>query len=115
MRYNDKEDVREGALAERDLGATANAMAASAKNVVGDDTVHFNRMFITSVVARTATTPAPFVEIDQPVIPTLEQYRTAPKIVKARQQHKRVARVRTPWHKLLYGWVALPLRLVKKK
>src|SRR4030095_12744845 len=79
MRYNDKEDVREGALAERVLGATANAMAASAKNVVGDDTVHFNRMFITSVVARSATTPAPFVEIDQPVIPTLEQYRTGPK------------------------------------
>ena len=66
-------------------------------------------------VARTATTPAPFVEKDQPVIPTLEQYRTAPKIVKARQRDKRVGRVPTLWHKLLYGWVAQRARPVKKK
>jgi len=39
-------------------------------------------------VARSARNPAPFGEIDQPVIPPLEQYRTAPKIVKARQPHK---------------------------
>jgi hypothetical protein len=66
-------------------------------------------------VARIATTSAPFVEIDQTVIPTFEQYRTAPKIVEARQRHKRVARVRTPWHKLLYGWVAQRVGLVKTK
>ncbi len=75
---------------------------------------------VTSFVAKLAPpaadlNPAPFVEIDQTVIPTLEQYRTVPKIVKARQRQKRVVRVRTPWHKLLYGWVAKHVRLVKKR
>jgi microsomal epoxide hydrolase len=61
-------------------------------------------------VARTATTPPPLVEIGQPVIPTaviptLAQYRTAAKIVKARHRYKRVARVRTFWDKLRYGWI----------
>jgi TolB-like protein len=41
-------------------------------------------------VGRTATTAAPFVETDQTVSPSVEQYRTAPKIVKARHWHKRV-------------------------
>ena len=66
-------------------------------------------------VARTATTPPPLVEIDQPVIPTLEQYRTAPKIVKARHRHKRVARVRTFWDKLRYGWIGEHPQDVKKR
>jgi non-heme chloroperoxidase len=67
-------------------------------------------------VARTATTPAPFAEIDQPVIlSTLEQYRTAPEILKARQRHIRVTRVPTLWHKLLYGWAAQRVRPVKRK
>jgi serine/threonine protein kinase len=66
-------------------------------------------------VGRTAITPAPFVEIDQTVIPTIEQYRTAPKIVKARNRQKRVVRVRTLWDKLLYGWVAKRRDFVKKK
>jgi non-heme chloroperoxidase len=66
-------------------------------------------------VARPATTPTPFVEIDQSVIPTLEQYRMAPEIVKARPRHKRAARVPTLWHKLVYGWVAKDVRPVNKK
>jgi TolB-like protein len=53
-------------------------------------------------VGRSATTAAPFVETGQTVVPAIEQYRTAPKIVKARQWHKQVVRVRTLWHKLLY-------------
>jgi serine/threonine protein kinase len=56
-------------------------------------------------VGRIATTAAPFVETDQTVSPPFEQYRTAPKIVKARHWHKRVVRGRTLWHKLRYGWV----------
>jgi TolB-like protein len=51
-------------------------------------------------VGRSATTAVPFVETGQTA--AIEQYRTAPKIVKARQWHKRVVRVRTLWHKLLY-------------
>jgi serine/threonine protein kinase len=82
MRYSGKEDAPEG-LAERDLGAAA----ASAENVVGDDTVHFTPMFITSVVARTATTPAPFVEIDQNVIPTMKRYRASPQTAQVRSQY----------------------------
>jgi non-heme chloroperoxidase len=66
-------------------------------------------------VARTATTPPPLVEIDQPMIPTLEQYRTAPKIAKARHRHKRVARVRTFWDKLRYGWIGEHPQDVKKR
>ena len=60
--------------------------------------------------------PAPFVEIDQPVTPTfVEQYRAAPKIVKPRQQHKRVARVRSFWDKLRYGWIVENPPYVKKR
>jgi serine/threonine protein kinase len=66
-------------------------------------------------VGWTATTPAPFVEINKTVISTIDQYRTAPKIVNARHRHKRAARVRTLWHKLLYGWVAKDRDFVKKK
>jgi serine/threonine protein kinase len=115
MRYNDKEDVREGALAERDLGATANAMAASAKNVVSDDTVHFTPMFITSVVARSATTPAPFVEIDQKEIPTIKQYRASPQIARVRSRYKRVICKRTLWDKLRHGWVSKHPHHLRKK
>jgi len=64
-------------------------------------------------VARTATTPAPLV--DKPVIPTLDHYRTPPKIVKAWQRHKRVGRVRTFWDKLRYGWIVEHPQNVKKK
>ena len=110
MRYSDKEDVREDALAERDPGA-----AASAKNVVGDGTVHFNRMFIKSVVARTATTPAPFVEIDQKVIPTIEQYRASPQIARVRSRYKRVIYKRTLWDKLRHGWASKHPYHLKKK
>jgi serine/threonine protein kinase len=66
-------------------------------------------------LGRTATTPAPFVEIDQTVISTIEQYRTAPQIAKVRQRHKRVVRMQTLWHKLLYGWVNRHRDFVKKK
>ena len=60
--------------------------------------------------------PAPFVEIDQPVTPSLvEQYRTAPKIVKPRQRHTRVARVRSFWDKLRYGWIVEKPPYVKKR
>jgi hypothetical protein len=111
MRYSDKEDVPEGALAERDLGAAA----ASAENVVGDDTVHFTPMFITSVVARTATTPAPFVEIDQNVIPTMKRYRASPQTAQVRSQYKRINRKRTLWDKLRYGWASKHPYPVKKK
>ena len=68
-------------------------------------------------VARTATTPAPFVEIDQTVIPTLEQYRTAAQIPKVRHRHIQVVRVptreRTLWDKLLYGWDTTPAPFVE--
>src|SRR6266487_686260 len=110
MRYSDKEDVREDALAERDPGA-----AASAENVFGDDTVHFNQIFIDSVVARTATTPAPFVEMDQKVIPTMKRYRASPQIAQERSQYKRINRKRTLWDKLRYGWASKHPYHVKKK
>jgi serine/threonine protein kinase len=107
MRYNDKEDVPEGAVAERDLGAAA----ASAENVFDDD----NQIFIDSVVARTATTPAPFVEIDQNVIPTMKRYRASPQTAQVRSQYRRINRKRTLWHKLRYGWASKHPYHVKKK
>jgi serine/threonine protein kinase len=110
MRYSDKEDVPEG-LAERD----PRAAAASAENVFGDDTVHFTPMFITSVVARTATTPAPFVEIDQNVIPTMKRYRASPQTAQVRSQYKRINRKRTLWDKLRHGWASKHPYHVKKK
>jgi serine/threonine protein kinase len=110
MRYSDKEDVPEG-LAERD----PRAAAASAENVFGDDTVHFNQIFIDSVVARTATTPAPFVEIDQNVIPTMKRYRASPQTAQVRSQYKRINRKRTLWDKLRYGWASKHPYPVKKK
>jgi hypothetical protein len=110
MRYSDKEDGREGALAERDPGA-----AASDENVFGGDTVHFNQIFIDSVVARTATTPAPFVEMDQKVIPTMKRYHASPQIAQERSQYKRINRKRTLWDKLRYGWASKHPYHVKKK
>src|SRR4029453_17533509 len=108
MRYNDKEDVPEGAVAERDLGAAA----ASAENVFDDD----NQIFIDSVFARTAATPAPFVEIDQNVIPTMKRYRASPQTAQVRSQYKRINRKRTLWDKLRYGWASKhPYHLKKKK
>jgi serine/threonine protein kinase len=110
MRYSGKEDVPEG-LAERD----PRAAAASAENVFGDDTVHFNQIFIDSVVARTATTPAPFVEIDQNVIPTMKRYRASPQTAQVRSQYKRINRKRTLWNKLRYGWASKHPYHLKKK
>jgi serine/threonine protein kinase len=76
-------------------------------------------------VARTAATPAPFVETDETVVPTFEQYRTARQMAKVRDWHitirareskgKRVLRLRTLWNKLRYGWLAERPGLVKKK
>jgi len=109
MQYSDKEDVPEG-LAERDPRA-----AASAENVFGDDTVHLNQIFIDSVVTRTATTPAPFVEIDQNVIPTMKRYRASPQTGQVRSQYKRINRKRTLWNKLRYGWASKHPYHVKKK
>jgi serine/threonine protein kinase len=109
MRYSGKEDVLEG-LAERDPRA-----AASDENVFGGDTVHFNQIFIDSVVARTATTPAPFVEMDQKVIPTMKRYRASPQIAQERSQYKRINRKRTLWDKLRYGWASKHPYHVKKK
>jgi serine/threonine protein kinase len=110
MRYSGKEDVPEG-LAERD----PRAAAASAENVFGDDTVHFNQIFIDSVVARTAATPAPFVEIDQNVIPTMKRYRASPQTAQVRSQYKRINRKRTLWDKLRYGWASKRPYHLKKK
>jgi serine/threonine protein kinase len=110
MRYSGKEDVPEG-LAERD----PRAAAASAENVFGDDTVHFNQIFIDSVVARTATTHAPFVEIDQNVIPTMKRYRASPQTAQVRSQYKRINRKRTLWDKLRYGWASKHPYHLKKK
>jgi hypothetical protein len=117
--------AQQQAQAKQISGARFEKVEDAAHAVFLDQPDHFNELVTSFVaklapnadlkVARTATTPAPFVEIDQPVIPTFEQYRTAPKIVEARQRHKRVARVRTPWHKLLYGWVAQRVGLVKTK
>ena len=115
MRYSGKEDVREGALTKRDLGTAADAMAASAEYVFGDDTAPFNRMFLNGVVARAATTPAPLVEIDQKVIPAIEQDRASPQIAKVRHRHKRVTYKRSLWDKLRYGWVSEHPYRVKKK
>ncbi len=115
LRYSGKEDVRDAALPERNPGAAANAMAASAENVFGDDTVHFNQIFINSVVARTATTPAPFLEIDQKVIPTIKQSRASPRIAKVGHRYKRVIYKRTLWNKLRYGWASKHRSDVKKK
>jgi serine/threonine protein kinase len=109
MRYSDKEDVPEG-LAERDPRAVA-----SAENVFGDDTVHLNQIFIDSVVVRTATTPAPFVEIDQNVIPTMKRYRASPQTAQVRSQYKRINHKRTLWDKLRYGWASKHPYHVKKK
>ena len=106
MRYSEKE----GAVAERDPGA-----AASDENVFGDDTVHFNQIFIDSVVPRTATTPAPFVEIDQNLIPTMKRYRASPQIAQVRSRYKRFNRKRTLWDKLRYGWASKHPYHVKKK
>ena len=89
--------------------------AASDENVFGDDTVHFNQIFIDSVVPRTATTPAPFVEIDQNVIPTMKRYRASPQTAQVRSQYKRINRKRTLWHKLRYGWASKHPYHVKKK
>ena len=115
MQYSGKEDVREGPLPERDLGAAPNAMAASAENVFADDTVHFNPMFIKRVVARTAATHAPFVEIDQKVIPTIEQCRASPQIAGKRNRHKHLIYKRNLWDKLRYGWVSEHPYHLKKK
>jgi serine/threonine protein kinase len=109
MRYSGKEDVPEG-LAERDSRA-----AASDENVFGGDTVHFNQVFIDSVVARTATTSAPFVEIDQNVIPTMKRYRASPQTAQVRSRYKRINQKRTLWHKLRYGWASKHPYHVKKK
>jgi hypothetical protein len=72
-------------------------------------------MFITSVVARTATTPAPFVEIDQKEIPTIKQDRASPQIAQVRSWYKRIDRKRTLWDKLRHGWASKHPYHVKKK
>ena len=119
--------ARSGALAEQQAQADQISHAQfekidAAHAVFLDQPDRFNEL-VTSFVAKLAPTvadpnptPAPFVEIDQPVIPTfVEQYRTASKIIKPRQQHKRVARVRTFWDKLRYGWIVENPRHVKKR
>ena len=87
-----------------------------------DQPDRFNELVMTFVVKLAPPVsdprpgPAPFVEIDQPVIPNLvEQYRTAPKNKKPRQDHKRVARARTFWDKLRYGWIVENPRSMKKR
>ena len=67
-------------------------------------------------VARTATIPAPFAEIEPTKVSTGEQYRSAAQIAKVRHRHNRVARApareRTLWDKFLYGWDRTPAPLV---
>jgi len=117
--------AQQQAQAKQISGARFEKVEDAAHAVFLDQPDRFNEL-VTSFVAkpapnadlkvgRTAATPAPFVEIDQPVIPTLEKYRTAPKIVKTPQRHKRGGRVPSLWHKLLYGWVVQRVRPVKKK
>jgi microsomal epoxide hydrolase len=117
--------AQQQAQAKQISGARFEKVEGAAHAVFLDQPDRFNELVTSFVaklapnadlkVARTATTPAPFVETDQPVIPTLEQYRTAPKIVIALQRHKRVTTVPTLWHKLLYGWVAQGVPVLKKK
>jgi hypothetical protein len=118
--------AQQQAQAKQISGARFEKVEDAAHAVFLDQPDHFNELVTSFVaklapnadlkVARTATTPAPFVEIDQPVIPTLvEQYRTAPKIVEPRQRHERVARVRTFWDKLRYGWIVEYPQYVKKR
>ena len=115
--------AQQQAQAKQISGARFEKVEDAAHAVFLDQPDRFNEL-VTSFVAKlppngdvqvagTVTTPPPFV--DKPVILTLDQYRTAPKIVKTRLGHKRVARVPTPWHKLVYGWVAEHVGLVKKK
>lgn len=86
-----------------------------------DQPDRFNEL-VTSFVAKLPPptsdlrpTATPFVEIDQPVLPTVvEKYRGEPKIVKPGQQQKRVVRVRTFWDKLRYGWIVSEKKSVKK-
>ena len=87
-----------------------------------DQPDRFNELVMTFVVKLAPPAsdphpgPPPFVEIDRPVIPNLvEQYRTAPKNKKPRQDHKRVARARTFWDKLRYGWIVENPRSVNKR
>jgi non-heme chloroperoxidase len=88
-----------------------------------DQPDRFNELVMTFVVKLAPPAsdphpgPAPFMETDQPVvIPNLvEQYRTAPKNKKPRQDHKRVARAQTFWDKLRYGWIVENPRSVNKR
>lgn len=68
-----------------------------------------------AIVARTATAPEPFVEIDETVIPNVEQYRASPQIEKVQHRHKRVVYKRRLWDKLVYGWFSAHPYHVKKK
>jgi microsomal epoxide hydrolase len=89
--------AQQQAQAKQISGARFEKVEDAAHAVFLDQPDHFNELVTSFVaklapnadlkVARTATTPAPFVEIDQPVIPTFEQYRTALKIVNARHPH----------------------------
>jgi len=114
--------AQQQAQAKQISGAHFEKIEDAAHAVFLDQPDRFNDL-ATTFVAKLAPSasdphpaPAPFVEIDQLVIPTLvDQYRTAPKIVKPRQQHKRVAPVRTFWDKLRYGWIVENPRHVNKR
>ena len=68
-------------------------------------------------VGAPATIPAPFVEVDQTVVSSLKQDRTAAQIAKLRHRHIKIVRVptreRTLWDKLLYGWGTTPAPFVE--
>lgn len=114
--------ARQQAQAKEISDAHFEKIGDAAHAVFLDQPDRFNEL-VKSFVAKLAPpdsdpdpAPAPFVEIDQPVIPTfVEQYRTTPKIVRPRQRHKRIARVRTFWDKLRYGWIDENSQYVKKR
>ena len=120
--------AKSGALAEQQAQAKQISHAHfekiedAAHAVFLDQPDRFNELVTSFVenlrpsVADPNPTPTPFVELDQPVTPTcVEQYRTAHKIVEARQRYKRATRVRNFWDKLRYGWIVEAPQHVKKR
>jgi hypothetical protein len=67
-----------------------------------------------AIIARADTTPAPFVKLNETVLPAVEQYRASRQIEKAQHRRKRVVYKRRLWDKLVYGWFSYPYHGKKK-
>jgi serine/threonine protein kinase len=93
-----------GALPEKSVAALAQDRAFLAHEMNNDLLTELAKIPDLKV-DRAVTTPAQSVQMDHPVIPSIEQSRTAPKIIQPQHRHKRVVRGRTLWQKLRYGWV----------